>query len=558
MRIHTLLLVIFATATGFSQNKVLIISGGGSPAGNHYSQYLQTKTLFDHVAGQSPGKVDVYFGAGNRSGESPVLADVHRQLNASDGVREVMLPGFIDGNQSASKQNVLNYFDGNAARELGANDTFFLFVSDHGMPNQTADGTSHLEDNCIDLWGFNADLTTGQMQNANFENRCLSKNELKLQLEQKINAKQTVFAMSQCYSGGFHQMSVVEKAGYPSANPKVCGFTAITEDTTASGCTPDVDGPGYQGYERYFTQQLTGLDVVSGKKLRNAKKSIQEAHRAATLEDFTKDIPLATSDYYLLQWAQRIENSRNPRTNVITAQQAKEIYTRDSLVGENYQTDVAYRSKSAFFSRMQDEVIKAHPTLQASLTGSLDGLRAAELLAKNQENRDQQSIGQIAQTAQQYTNAIISGWNQFVLSGKSQLDPAEIELETRLFGAYDRQYGPGAGDQVSLYIMSIKSVVEPALSENISRYKAGRFNYALNWALAQPNLQQAAVRLKEMNARIEQLVAIAVASQKKHGLVRRMLLYRKALGSWNALVQMNDQEALNDLRGLLDCELASM
>src|SRR5690606_29342261 len=91
-----------------------------------------------------------------------------------------------------------------------------------------------------------------------------------------------------------------------------------TPDATASGCTPDVDGPTYRGYERFFTEQLTGKDVVTGKELTTPPKAtVKEAHYAAALNDSTKDIPLSTSEYYLINWSDLFEEEGfKPRSNV--------------------------------------------------------------------------------------------------------------------------------------------------------------------------------------------------------------------------------------------------
>lgn len=302
----------FLTGTAFSQNATFVLSGGGNPFTNHYSQYLQTRTLTKALVGiPSAGPVDVRFGAGNNEHQPTLLADVFRIQIVNGQPKSSLLSGVIPGNRPATKTEVVNYFD----RLTGVlpEDTFFLFVSDHGMPNQAA---GNYDNNCIDLWNYDAAKQTPGPQ----AQSCLSKNELKGMFD-KIPARRKVFVMSQCFSGGFHQMSVQTKAGYPTADAGICGFTATTKDETASGCTPFADGPNYKGYERFFTQQFSGKDVVTGKDMPyQPKHGLKDAHIAASLEDTTKDMPMSTSDYFLMQWAEAaLPETFAPRTQAATA-----------------------------------------------------------------------------------------------------------------------------------------------------------------------------------------------------------------------------------------------
>ncbi|HEX4925762.1 MAG TPA: hypothetical protein VFV50_16835, partial [Bdellovibrionales bacterium] len=252
--------LISAAAT--AADKYYVLSGGDTPAGNHYSQYLQTKALYDYLHELRGPHVRVSFGSGQRPDQNVTLADVHRSVTSPAGYRlSKTLPGIIANNEPATAANVKKYFDSGAMQSQQAGDTFFLLVSDHGMPNRNESGDKDktYSDNCINLWAFDV-LAGDEFKQRPFDERCLSRSELEKLLATKVRAKKTVFAMSQCYSGGFHQMSVKSSGGYPVANPAICGYTAVTPDTWASGCTPDADGPSYQGYERSLTEQITGID----------------------------------------------------------------------------------------------------------------------------------------------------------------------------------------------------------------------------------------------------------------------------------------------------------
>lgn len=551
-------LLVFAAKA----DEVLILSGGGSPRGNHYSQYLQTKTLTDGLRAVLPGtQVTVYFGAGNAVGQSPVLADVHRSMKTDKGSREVMVSGSILGNQAATRENVDAYFTSGQTSLMNPDETFFVIVSDHGMPFQKADGSFDLtySNNCIDLWGFQADLANNTFSSGTPAERCFSKDQLKTKLHENVAAGRTVFAMSQCYSGGFHRMSVDLSGAVPTANPLVCGFTAITEDTTASGCTPDVDGPGYQGYERSFTEQLTGVDVVSGQRLRPARKSFIAAHRAAAIEDLAKDIPLATSDFFLWKWALTIgREDFVPRTAVVGAAEARQAVSAVKI-GQRDVRDADYASKEAFFLRMQRRLTRMYPEY-TELTGDLAQhiqleARLADQLAKTEEFSSA-AYDELSKNEAE----LLKQWGGYVRAGKSALSPIEAELETDFFAFYDGKYGPGAGGGFSLYVMSLATITDPAKAAALGEYKAMRVQYAIEWALGSrhPRLVNLAKRLQAQNEETTNLDNYSVAIQKRHGHVRRLLIYRQVLGAWSALARMQDTSALTELKGLITCEATKL
>jgi hypothetical protein len=247
-------------------------------------------------------QIRVMFGVGNDTVQSLRLADVHQQV-IEDGLDlDLMLPGVIPGNAEASRANVREFLSQwNASR---ADKTFFLMVSDHGQNNFEIEDP-HFLNNCIDTWAF--DWQMKEMRS--WGDRCLSREDLQAWLPEPERANRIVFAMSQCFSGGFHSLSVKidRKLNSVSADSRICGFTSTAEDITASGCTPLADGPDYAGYERSFTKQMIGNDFITGEPTgAGFRRSLKETHRAAVLEDWTTDVPYSTSDFYLAQWARLI------------------------------------------------------------------------------------------------------------------------------------------------------------------------------------------------------------------------------------------------------------
>lgn len=544
---------ILGSFSAFAQqrNQLLILSGGSSPAGNHYSQYLQTKTMADNLSQRLNYDVQVLFGAGHQTASSAPYADVHK-IEKGNVAYSKFIVGAIQNNQPATKQNVLSYFKNETQPNLR---NFFLLVSDHGMPNR-ANNQSDMtfSNNCIDLWsvGMKGDslVDLGNFQSA----RCLSKNELKAILRDQVSAQRKVFAMSQCFSGGFHQMSVSETGDYPQANPNVCGFTAITHDSWASGCSPDVDGPSYQGYERSFTEQLTGYDYVNHKQIRPPRWSFQEAHENAILEDMTVDIPLATSEYYLWRWSEKMkQDGFVPRVDV------SEMSVQNSLFdGEHFQhqsKDKEFHRKNELYQKMIHQIQKQFPQETMDLSADMAVLERAVRDLKSQMQDVDQKIAQLSTDVENtFQNVVFQSWLNQQINGWS-LPETEKNLETELVRL--DQSTQHDGERIySTYHLPILWKTNPELAKVHSLYLQKRSQYMAQMALKNASFETIAEieAMNGMKKAIDRLSEDSYQISKLHGLHRRVLIYRQALGAWAALETMKDQAALTELSGLLLCE----
>jgi len=524
-------------------DQVMVLSGGGSPASNHYSQYLQAKVLSVDLQERFPDlALTVMFGAGNRSGDPAVLADVRRSPE--------MLPGFISGNRPATEKSVMDFFESVSLKKMNTDETLFLLVGGHGLPQPLAGGGFDLtfSNNCIDLWGFEADLHSGKFTEAPAAARCLSKDRLQSLLHTQVSAGRVVFAMSQCFSGGFHQMSVSHKQKYPSANPRICGFTSSAEDTIAAGCTADVESENFQGYERSLTEQLTGIDLPSGRRLRPARQSLQEAHQEATVEDLTGDIPLATSDYYLWKWALAIQAPAFvPRTSAITAKQAR-LILRNAKIGAAHQGAEQLNKKNSFFARVK-QALDRYPEYRRGINGPLENQQRLEQKLGAQLAELVQASNSFAEPLEASEELLYEEWNKFVRQGHSQLSPSEADIEIRHFT------NP-LPEPIALMARSIQTITEPAMARALADYETKREDYALKWAAQnrRKDLKELAQAVRDLQNNVDELERQVDEMRKRHGHIRRLLIYRQVLGAWQALEQMNDLEALRELEGLLECE----
>jgi hypothetical protein len=78
----------------------------------------------------------------------------------------------------------------------------------------------------------------------------------------------------------------------------------------------------------------------------------------------------------------------------------------------------------------------------------------------------------------------------------------------------------------------------------------------MDWALKtkRKDLAFLVSKIKQGAGRLAQGNSIYDLNEKMQGHLRRVLIYRQALGAWVALDKMKDGAALGELKGLLDCE----
>ncbi|WED44283.1 hypothetical protein [Legionella cardiaca] len=564
---RSLLIIFFCLhiTIGNTTSQILVLSGGDNPGLNHYSQYLQTKTLYEFLVNQyGKNRVSLYFGAGNNELHQPIPLDVHKKINTKQNKQDKtdeMLTGIIPNNQSATKRQVNNYFLSPQTRSLKPNDNLFLFVSDHGMPYGFFEDkdTNPYSNNCIDLWHYKKPFINNFTNEKNFTKACLSKNELGSLLEQ-VPSQHIVFAMSQCYSGGFHQLSVKLKNGYPSANPRICGFTATTPDHYASGCTADADGATYQGYERSFTEAYTGTSIVNGQKLNAPSKDIFTAHQQAILDDMTVDIPISTSDYYLLLWADYFMKdqfaSRNANLNQQAIQKKFNNY-RDELKS----IDNPDLKQFANLSKAnENKIISIIPEAKefAQLSLAVQTKEITELEQQIKEQGDElESIWDGMMNL--YSNTINAQWRESLKQHQTaNLNPKIYQFEQEFYQVIIKQGLYKHPFQLDMYYLQYLSAKNN--DKDLIDYQKNRLETIKKWAMEKhnPTLVYAIDYYQTLDKRQQQLQDTIAEKEKNKQLLKRILTYNKIIAAWVTLIKINDKIALDELQGLLDCEHSEM
>jgi hypothetical protein len=137
--------ILLASPCGaWAKDAFVVISGGGSPLSNHYSQYLQARAYATYLhAHYADDSIWTFFGAGNRSGQAPVLFDVEqteRDIHGSDHTR--WIAGALPDNRPARHDDIARAFRDEILPRVKNGGTVYLFVGDHGGPSSDSRGES--------------------------------------------------------------------------------------------------------------------------------------------------------------------------------------------------------------------------------------------------------------------------------------------------------------------------------------------------------------------------------------------------------------------------------
>ena len=144
-------------ATASSRDAFVLISGGGSPLTNQFSQYLQARAIAaDFQRRAAPGRAWVIFGAGNRTGEAPVFGDVQQQIKRGGLLIDHWVPGPLQDNRPAKREAILRALREEVLPVVRDGGTLYLFIGDHGTESRGENPES-----IITLWQMERSATGG-------------------------------------------------------------------------------------------------------------------------------------------------------------------------------------------------------------------------------------------------------------------------------------------------------------------------------------------------------------------------------------------------------------
>jgi hypothetical protein len=387
-------LLMLGASLAHAKDVYVLISGGGTPGGNNYSQYLQARAYLAYLHENFPkDSVWSFFGAGNVTGKPPVLSDVVKVENTDGRRRTIYLPGALPDNRPARRADIAGAFRNEILPAVRNGGTLYLLVGDHGSPSGSGPAPDDVGESVITLFGWDRDVNhpNGWRSYAN-PTETLGVAELRRWLTAGLGRGKVVFVMSQCYGGGFHSIGLpravkpnpkwfsnrpgwVDAIEVPRNMPAAAGFTATDDRTVASGCTPDVDSNRWAGYERYLPEQLVGLDLFTLEPSGTKRWSFYDAHVEATKVDQTIDKPRSTSEAYLALWARSIE--RMKEDDVTPAVRPHLEAFRKALDGTSPPTsgNADFTARQAQFQSFLDAMTASNASTKDLLTASREELQ---------------------------------------------------------------------------------------------------------------------------------------------------------------------------------------
>ncbi len=536
----------------------------------------------------------IFFGAGNVAGEKPVFGDVRRKQRSHGDLVDSWLAGALPQNRPARREVVMRTFREEILPAVADGGTLFLFVGDHGS---RPDGEE--KESVINLWSLERDPLN--RYGWRYDNdQSLSVTDLRRLFLDGLGKGSVVFCMTQCHSGGFHYMAIphaisprpawftarlnqaenqAEKVEVPEF-PRVAGFTATDEFSPAAGCDPAPDPARWAGYERFIPERLFGLDLFKLQTTGVRLGSFAEAHVAATLSDQTIDKPYSTSEQYLERWADVIENMAKEGKLTRAASRALSHYERVMDGASPKRMDDALQARQRVFRRFVEQLALANPdSRELLLYGKRRQLEAVLEPVRDFRNEEtprprRRRRGNFRLMRQFWTDVVHPAWRRAVEANQVKGIPeAALEFERHLlvqekdgedyFFARDQDRLEEEAFWNSGY--SDPATLDPDKAEAVVRWSVERRGRVLDWAKTEGTeaVRSAAEKLSERFSARPSLAAEAAAWEKEEAMpletaVERVLFYRRVLGAWEFLLEVDDQPALASLNALIELEQTAL
>jgi hypothetical protein len=573
----------------------VLLSGGGSPLSNQYSQYLQAKAMTAYFQRTYPADaVWTFFGTGAQPGQHAAITDVHRKVKKDGLLLSTWLVGELPRNRPANRAEILAAFKNEILPRVARGGTLYLFVGDHG--SLTKDTTKQ---SAITLWQLQPTKSGGWAPAPAEE---LSVDDLRELFAEGLGQGRVVFCMTQCHSGGFHFAGVPRQiAPNPAwlnepAAPEViaawkaslgtspvAGFTATDEPSLAAGCTPNPDPDRWAGYERYIPEFLLGFDLLDETERKPRAFSFVAAHEAATLVDRTIDKPYSTSDQYLERWSAWLDtaDAEKLKPEIVRALAAYRTGL-DGKFSAAPMRSAAFTAKRAQFERFTRSLTERHPAMEQLLhSGKFAELTAALAPREQAPGRGRSGRSGPSELAKAWRETLRPAWQRAVdageIGGVSELamnfEKFLLRLEAR--GGDFTTAGQKQNEDLLQWTYWQSSFAWPAKfdaakADAVTRWSVERRWFIGEWARHSADPAVRAVGAKWLPQRrpglpmaprddapaIEQAPAVArpVETSINETAVERVVFYRKVLAAWAFLLAVDDASALARLTQLIDLE----
>jgi hypothetical protein len=383
--------------------------------------------------------------------------------------------------------------------------------------------------------------------------------------------------MTQCFSGGFHDLGVpkviepnpdwfraVPEWAFPRNAPPlpaVAGFTSVDENSLAAGCDPDPGPDRWVGYERFVPEALLGIDLFDGRKAGAAQPSYAAAHEAAVMVDQTIDKPRSSSEQYLERWALLIEKlAAEP---MLTPAGRKQVETYQQAVngGLAVATDSEFAAKRALFTRflarMCEQNRPAANLLQRGTYSDLERAIAAKTRAQPTVNPPRTKL---------WKDVLRPAWKRAVEAGQvKELTGEALTFERFLLAQEDKGrdvmfktswQDPMLNDMYWKSGYAFPSKLDAKKAEAVTRWGAERHGRIMEWARTTTNraVQDAAGKLATEWLGPSSDEFGPARTLTRETAAERTLFYRRVLAAWAFLINMKERTALSQLHQYIELE----
>jgi hypothetical protein len=279
----------------------ILLGGGAGPASSEVSIEKNVEWISGLLDSRGHEDHDVLFAAGLQSPIrdvktnrlDPDLAELWFPIARVFGNRSRLFEAFHKNAVArspgvASRDNALGLVQERLAA-MQAGDNLMLIYNGHGGRSDEDASRHHLR-----LWN-NTRLTVGDLVQT---------------LEHQPPQTAFRFVLPQCYSGPFlmtihRQLSI---GGSGPVSTARCGFTAAPHHRESEGCTEVEDEREYVDYSTYFFAALDGQSRLGHELAQDPDINgdglvgLNEAHFYAATHSYSRDVPGATSEYFLQRW----------------------------------------------------------------------------------------------------------------------------------------------------------------------------------------------------------------------------------------------------------------
>jgi hypothetical protein len=199
--------LVAPTRLNRERDAYVLLSGGGTPLSNNYSQFLQARAIADFFERECPPeRTWIFFGAGNREGSAPVLADARHELKRDGLLVQSWLPGSLPRNRAATRAVFLQALREEILPVVRDGGTLYLLIGDHGELS----GKGEAQESAITMWQLKQSQRRSRSWSTD-DKEILGVAELREVLAAGLGDGRLVFGMTQCHGGGFHELSVASE-----------------------------------------------------------------------------------------------------------------------------------------------------------------------------------------------------------------------------------------------------------------------------------------------------------------------------------------------------------